>query len=463
MENYTKHPFEELTDAQLNDVLGQTGIPFTNDSQKRISDLFNEKKHGETRKRRARGKIIIPLIAILTLALVGFTQFDIISQLFIDAFGNREVGQYAESIDGISESQGIRMEILSGLHDGNSTYLFVSLTDETRTYNFEDMMFPTEQWSLSGFGGLHGVSCRMVRYESNTNTAYLLVQGLDGVPGKSATFKLKGFSSNLFSYDFEVPEINLSTLLSEHQATFNEVDHIYGFGIGVNDPDVAIEVALEKGELAQSISNFDRAIISNIGYRDGLLHIQLDATYDIYGERITPFLVHAATGEVVQNAYSMNYDGTIDYEEYVFKISDIDDLSNYILRLEGWYYAESIDGNWEVSFVTPQQMESITIPMEQSIGVGDTEVYIETLVLTPMSIHLSADMPAGASIEAVALYKDGTETSIFVLDDNTWLPFGRNTDPDNLSNQNITFTMPIDDFDNLRAIAINGQIIELVS
>lgn len=460
MDAYSKHPLEDLTDAQLDEILASAEMPFTAQNLERITTRFEEEKQLVPTKKRTPVRWLIPLIALLALALVGFTKYDVIAQLIMDAFGTRDVGQYAQPLNGDSIDQGIQMELLSGLHDGDSTYLFVSLTNTDGSHNLDGIIIDSQSWDLSGYGDLYGANCRMIRYEPSTNTAYLLVHGIGGTPGKSATFSLRSFGGGKVTYDFIVPEVSLSGILAHHEATFLDFGYYGQGGLGIGDAAVPMEVILAKDELDVALPGTDRATLTNIAYRNGALHIQLKHSSNTPNERITPTLVEANTGVVVEASYSTNYDGTVGYTEHVFAIPDVTDLENYSLRLEGWYFADSIEGNWTMQLVVPQQMERITLDLEQSIPTVDGEIYVNSLSLSPLYIHVDASLPKGESLDITVHYADGTSMQMEVMDD-YWLPYGAIEDPNNHERNTITFVHPITDFENIQAIEINGLHIDI--
>lgn len=451
MDIYAKHPYEDLTDLQLDSLLNEVGIPFAVENAQGIQRRLAKKKSNYPVRRTIMKKWLIPLVAVMALMLVGFAKRDVVAQLFMDVFGNRDIGQYAEPLSGSSTDGGIRMELLSGVHDSNSTYLFVSLTDETGTHNLENLSIMPEEWTLSGYGGLYGANCRMVQYDEQTRSAILLVHGVGGGAGKSATFNLTSFGGGETVFDFTVPDIDLAQLVTDAHAVFVPFDGRHA-GMGISDPDVKVEAALEKGELGVVIPDFDRTQLSNIGYRDGFLHIQFDSMYDSSNERITPYLLNPDTGDAIHSAYSTNYDATLDYQESAFRIEDKQTLEDYVLCLEGWYYADTISGNWEVRFVIPQQMQDAVEVLDEPVSVDG--FVIDSIKLSPMNITLSGTIPPELSVGVVVEYKDGTTKTMTYLRDNAWLPFGGNT-PDDTASTNVTFMHPIIDFEDVVAITIN--------
>lgn len=308
----------------------------------------------------------------------------------------------------------------------------------------------------------------MMRYDPATGTATLAIHAIGGRPGKDAVFTLSSFFTDELKFDFTADTLDLDKLLSENDGTFVHRDKSGGTGGGMSQKFMAdghdiqdITEVLEQDMIHLNIPGYDKGYLSNIGYKDGYLHIQMNPDNAAGNEALMLHLVHKRTGDEIPIYYSINYGkyavGELfysnDYDESVFEISR-DELKDYSLHLHGWYYNNVFEGNWQVGFQVPERMETIVVPVNAAISVNGKECTIGTIEVSPLSVAIRfSGGPIGSEkVDVMLVYQDGTKTPLVQ---------GLSMHFQNDTADTLQLNGPIMNFEQLTALEINSTIIEL--
>ena len=154
----------------------------------------------------------------------------------------------------------------------------------------------------------------------------------------------------------------------------------------------------------------DWSYISNIGFVDGRLHVQVkddqlrmpDYPWLVRG-RLSPLLIGSDgthyihfendENEVVRE-YTLQGRGKKDdemYREYVFtNITDIEQLKDMTLAIAGPEHTELIDAEWPLKFKLSSENEPLTIPIKMAMPVApDKELFADSIVVTPLSVNIT--------------------------------------------------------------------------
>ena len=467
---YTKHPLESLKPEELEKVAAYEH-QFTDENVKNISMRFQEKINTPKSNKRPVKKLTVLLAsaAVVVLALSGFANFDRIQQLFNEYFGSDiNISQYAQVIDKSCTDQGIRLDVLTALHDGDNTYLFVDLKDETGNRLSDDMFI--DNWYMRGGRDIGGGNCRLMHYNPDTGVATLAVHAIGGIPGKEAVFSLNSFFTGEVEVELTDETIQLSELLAEHEGQFVKQDFSQGRAGGYSQEFInagidfdEITDGLEVNAIHVTIPGYDRGYISNIGYRDGYLHVQMNPDNEKGNEMAYLSLVNRQTGEelstfyTIQSGLNTGDDGDIisgDCEESVFKI-DRADLDNYSLHLNALYFNNVITGDWEVSFEVPAPMTTVPVSADKTIVLGNKKCTVKELTVSPLSVAMvfevgimaSGDVMRDGDITVTLIYQDGS--SVLLVNG---ISMYMEDDDDN----SLVVNGPIMNFENLAALEING-------
>ena len=459
---YIKHPLENLSQAEL-EMVAAYDHPFSAENAENILVCFQDKVRESKPKKRISKRLAIALIAVVVVAFSGFANFDRIQLLWDNYFGaGANVGQYAKIIDKSVTDQGIRMDVVTALNDSDSTYLFIDLTDETGSRLSDDLFL--DEWSLFANTDAWEGTYSIEKHDGSGKTATLVINGFGVNPGKKTSFSVNSFFTDKVEMDFTDDTINLEQIHLENKGQFVEYDSsVSGGGLGISQEASSVNLelddihsVLENGDLQVAIPGYDKGFISNIGYKDGFLHIQLNPDNERGNETIYLSLVNKDTEEEMQPYYSINYGefkmkdsvySAGDYEEFVFKI-DRGELEDYALHVFGFYYSNVVTGSWEVSFEIPKRMTTVEITSNETITIGEKECTIRKLEISPLSILLTLNSSVrGGTVSTALIYNDGSRVS---LDSHAQRLLGSDRD------MYLKIVGPIMDFENLAAVEING-------
>ncbi|MCL1847279.1 MAG: DUF4179 domain-containing protein [Coriobacteriia bacterium] len=414
-----------------------------------------------------RRLLMVAAIAAVFVLLVGFTSANRIYELYYQYFGEgANIAKYVSEIGQSASDQGFKMEVLSAVNDGENTYLFVEVTDETGDRLSDDATI--NRWSMTGSRPLGGGGSTLVGYDPATKTATFMIHSISAKPGDSVLFTLSSFMSGVVEYRIAANDINIPQLLAENEGDFVKRNTLEGTSGGFstkfyedgNDLDKVKEI-LELDAFALAIPGCDKAWISNIAYRDGKLHVQLGRDSDRGNAATWLALVNKRTGEELQSYYSIgagqrNEDGLADHEEYVFEIAR-EALGEYCFLFEGFYYTQVIDGVWEVGFEVPERMDTIIKKVGATVNVSGTPVKLESVELSSLGItvRMQGAVKVGAELDIDVVYEDGsvysiTEEGMSVI----FQDAGANT-------HTFTIVRPLPGLERVDHLIINGTRIDL--
>ncbi|MGG5331450.1 hypothetical protein [Enterococcus sp. AZ163] len=411
-----KHPFEYLTDDQLDDFLDYSEVPFTGNNTENIKKQFHNKKSLKPRKRSSSKRIAVFAIAAASIMfLTAFTFRDELRLIYQKHFGSEIEVLLANSdrLEQEVEDQGLRLKAISSFKDGNTTYFISQLTDLTGNRLADDTQL--ESWQM-----LNGGNSRVVDYDQTTKTATLLTQAVEWDEGIKPGYFLESFTSHRedFQETYSVPwqEIPQSDNWQKRAAT-------EGFG-GGDDPKAMERLSLDFDELAktylipaESLVELGKyAAVSAVGFKDGLLHLQTKEINTV-GSATFISLKNRTNGKVLSEIASFSVDagthnnetGRSDYSEHLFEI-DKKDLVDYDLQVEGFESQTHQKGNWAIQLEEPKQLPAKELA-DQAVTINGQQIRLQNIRLSPISLsfnHVGALNDAAVEI----MLKDGTTKEI---------------------------------------------------
>lgn len=390
---------------------------------------------------------------------------------------------------------GIRMEVLSTVtvrtnlrsnehftEDGywvelDNSYTFFTLQDTTGDRISQDMELNltsnNDMWPYAG----------LVDFNEDTKTATFVAyhnagdsQENDNVD-KQLSLILEGIIKDRVEVEEVLEDISISDLLNSHNPTFIDQE--------------GTEI-LAKDELNIPIQGWDSAYISNIALKGNMLHIQTNAHRDYSTTNWDWYYIHhlvnTNTGDEIwfaDNYWIDNYDedwNLIDnreYQEMIFYIDDINDLSSYYLKLSGGYYDTFIDTNIEIDFDSPIIKENIVVEKEAKILVDNKEVSISNIMISPLEISFSIDEEMygddlvsfmNDNLSMTLIFEDGTRQENVQKSrygsHNVWgMSWFTDENEDGSDTIHSNIEMILSNFvintEDLAAISINGVVIEV--
>lgn len=245
------------------------------------------------------------------------------------------------------EDQGIRMEVISAAIYENEAVIYLSLQDLTdnridETPDLFDSYRINRPFDSEA-------SCRFVSFDEETRTAAFLIHisqwNNEKIEGDKITFSFTEFLSQKDTFDEKLSGLDLSKAAIAEET--QKPESIRGGGIGFLDEETDCLVPAAGGIL----SPVDGVTITNIGFIDNKLHIQ------IYFEDILSYDNHGyidlrdESGNKAEY-YSISFwddEKVGSYDEIVYDISP-EDIVNY--QAYGYFVIckNRTKGNWQVTF-----------------------------------------------------------------------------------------------------------------
>ncbi|MGM0212813.1 hypothetical protein [Enterococcus sp. AZ109] len=413
-----KHPFEHLTDQQLDEFLNYSEIPYTEHNAQNIKEKFADKKLVKPRKRRFnRGIAAVSIAAASILLLTAFTFRDELTLIYQKHFGTPTEMLLANSdrLDQGVEDQGLRLKAVGSFKDGNTTYFVAQLTDLTSDRLSEDTQISS--WQM-----LNGGNSRVVDYDETSKTATIITQAVDFGDKIKPGYLLESFTSKKQDFQ-ETYTVNWNKIPQTEAWQKRPVNEGLGGGY---DPKAMKRLNLKFDELANTylepaanpIELGKYAAISALGFKDGLLHLQTKELNTIDSATFIS-LKNRQTGQVVSEIASYSVDagthdnktGRSDYYEHIFDVPE-NELNNYDVFAEGFESQVYQKGQWAIQLQEPQELPTENLP-DQSIQLNDRKVQLKNVCLSPISLsfdhigHLN-----DCKIELV--FKDGITKELLV-------------------------------------------------
>lgn len=470
-------PLEHLTDEQLDDFLNYTE-PFTEENFKNILQRFTEERDNTievtTNKTKSRNKKFWFFLAAAAsfFFLAAFTQMSQLKTIYYQLFGSHAEKILANS-DQLSDSvtdQGLQLKALASFRDTNSTYFLAELTDLTEDRLSADTTI--DSWQMNGGG-----NARVIDYNTETKTATIAVYAIDNFDGSENDygFILNAFSSGKIEKN-EAVVFDLSHYLNSDatwttdagSATFGgghipELEKKYGMTL----EELGADILLPE-EKSAVISEDQQVSLSNIDYKDDLLHLQVKLPNT--PETVYTFisLVNKQTGEEVQPIASFGVDygthnnetGRDDYEQNVFDLSK-SELSEYDLKIESMSYQTYQTGEWAIKLAEPQKLPTISLA-DTEIKIANEKVNLQDISLTALSLAFTIDHQETdedmeeTPLEILVRLKDGQE--IPYTDEETF-----NVSANHLEKEELQIYGKYLTLEDVESLIINGTEIKLAA
>ena len=430
-----EHPLEDLTDYQLDGIMAYD-TPMTDANIRNMYDRFQTER--KNRKPGNRRKTLVAiLIAVVAIALVGFTNADRVQQLFRSLFGGpvQLVQTDYNSIGERAAEQGFRMEVLSAVRDGENLYLLVDLTDIEQDRLSDDLYATGGVFGISknlgeNVASMSGIKIELLEYDKSRGTATLGVHATGAFESEEVVFSLSSFSTGEVVVDKDAPEIDLYSIVKNTTPDFQPFDMSELGGVSLSSSGIFqqledIGIMLTPDVINVTLPEVENDYISNIGYRDGLVHMQISSNHfgrGGYGLLIA--LRNRETGEDMTPLYTLRYG--IDYAdqpdfqgkyanihtELVYALDSLEAIKDYVLHIEGKYYQNVYSGQWQVRFSAPLEATSVGIPVSQPLSIGGKDIAIKRLTVTPLSVTVVLSESTQGDFDVVLIYENGERVSL---------------------------------------------------
>jgi hypothetical protein len=399
-------------------------------SEKSLNNIKSKVERKTSKRTRVHKRILITVAAVAlfgTGIAAAAANSDTVYRLL---FGEHAayMRDHSRTIDIAAEADGIEVRMLSAFKYAGSFTMVVSIRDKEGDRIDESTAFD----SIADFGGagkerFNHLSDRQDSFNEETGE-FIRVETIALPPGFDAS-------------DISYTVANLRSRRAPRSGPESQID-LYGF-VSNHTPSILPEIpagsetqgrpkSLAPEETHIAFSDVDWSYISNMGFVDGVLHIQVkddsfiinDATRGKRGWLFPIYLVDSdGTKYGFENPKTYHFPikqywepEKQTYTEFVFgDITDIAQLAGMTLAKEGYEYTETFNAVWSldeyaetliegsyfdagltVKFKAPGEEESLTVPVNREIpAVPGIEVYAESIVVTPLYAdvtYLAADL-----------------------------------------------------------------------
>jgi len=453
-----KDNFSHQTNDKEIEMMSKYVPEYTSYHARNIKNKFEQKAKIKQRKLPFKKLVLVGLAAsmVFTATLVYAGVIDI-SNIYTAVFGENaqlvepyiqplDSGDSRKTVSTQCEYDGIVIKLISAINDENSLRIFATVTDTKGDRLGENMNFTS--WGLSqGYGG----NVSVVDYNPDTQTATLMITSLGNDHKGSAILSVNGFSTGLEVVE-DLPEdhLNIARLLKEHTPILISHDEVWQPGGGFNSNPYSESRLLQADEMDIKLHNRDMFSLSNIGFVDGLLHIQMKAALRNHtltdGSYINVNLVNSEKEIIYEPTVAINFltDGKYAYQKYALEphdehteliykgVTTPEQLNNLSLTIDYMKSPNIIEGNWEFSFMIPERVTTEFL-INKDIPINGLDLKIDSISLSPIgiTIHLPQIISDNYSHSDIVYveYKDGTiielaESSIHTYEDESTLIFG---------------------------------------
>ncbi len=352
--------------------------------------------------------------------------------------------------------QGVTIKHRAAFHDGEATYIFFDVIDTGAgifSQGSNGLDFSLDQYDFLEKAGYNDSRLHeLISYEEETRTATICVEYIGPLQIEELSFHIYSMTGNqkMINKDFE--KVDLYEMLKDKPGEYEpENEYIGGStSFGVIDEQTGESRTIEMPEFDEgngtttyrlkkdvlSIPVEDEegnhvADITNIGWKNGWLHIQLNPENRFKWE--TNFnLENNRTEDLVYSPFHLSFgtgpdgEALTDYYEYVFYVGAMteENLDCSIVFKNSAYRAVTLKGDWEIKLSIPDSLLK-RLEADKRVPVDDQQLLIRRAVISPVNITLFAsgkDVPEdlagwfwGISVDDLKLkilYQDGKTAAI---------------------------------------------------
>ncbi len=361
-----------------------------------------------------------------------------------------QTAQLLQPIELLSESNGIKMEVVAAMNDDETAIVYLTLQDLSGG-NRVDKTVDLYNYSIRD---ANMFTHELVDYNENTKTATIrmVANGGKELNGKKITVRVDSFLSGKESFENVDTGLVLSDIVSKTAKTvplnMNKIPGGGGDLFGALKEKGTIDI-LKTDEASINLPGIDFVQISNIGYVDGRFHVQtkwnesIDDHGFLYivsstGDRINPTNIYFGVDENGNTKYGSNY------IEYIFEVgpTEISDYSLYGYFVKSHRYVE---GEWQTTF----KIESVDKAKKVAGDVDLGHIKIDKITITPIGVNITHNTKISDELNINITMNDGTALSYNHA-------VVRRTN--GKTNMKYMLCRPIK-VDNIKEVRINGRVV----
>ena len=250
------------------------------------------------------------------------------------------------------EDQGIKMEVLSAAVYENEAAIYISLQDLTDQNRIDETTDLFDSYHINrAFDS--SASCNRVSFDEETGIATFLINisqwNDQEIGGDKITFYFTEFLSNKSKFEGELTELDLNSVAEANET--QKPESFRGGGGKEFDYESRFDLKYLVPVDGGILSPVDGVTVTNIGFVDGKLHVQL------YFEDILSYDNHGyiemcdKNGNQAESYHFSFWDAKKvgSYEEIIYDISP-EDIENY--KAFGYFVTckNLTEGYWQVTF-----------------------------------------------------------------------------------------------------------------
>lgn len=336
-----------------------------------------------TRPLFAVGIILCLLLLIIPVTVLGIPGFQRLIELL-----SPNIVNYLQPVMLSSEDEGIKLEVLAAVSDDDNVVVFLTLQDLTsdRLDNTTDL----ESYYIDKVAGNHS---QLLTYDEESRTATFQLTGSGGVAlsGKKIGLNLMTILSKKSKNERLKLNLPLDEILDDRTAETITLDSSQtGEGGGTLYHEITgagTFKALKPDAMNLEIPDLDYAVVSNIGFVDGRLRMQLKwANGNAKGHLFSESKADDSQREDYATYFTFKDDKGQSYSEFVFDLPEEDIKENLdSIVLYGRFVNPEVvlNGNWAVTFEIN--------PMEQKQAECDIDlgfVRLNSVTVSPLGVSV---------------------------------------------------------------------------
>lgn len=335
-----------------------------------------------------------------------------------------EALQQLQPINQVSEDQGIRMEVLAGIDDGNAAAVFISLQDTTG----QGRIGPTSQLYTAEISGRGFTSGEVVHYDADTQTVILRLTANGQMDLTDKKITVTTYSVLSGEHMLEPTDVGYSVqqLRKLCKDTKTQLpDEVESFTVSGPNQEETID-RVESNQLKTLVPwekpvKFEQAPWGNLaaaGVVDGEVHLLIAADKELGAENRLSFDLVDQQGQLV-DCTKLDLEVGEPYRqgsyvrgnsliEYVLIPPEGVELDSLHLAVSGVFYDSLLRGNWSTTFKLEKASKRLEYLKKKDMGGWKAEkVYVSPIAVTVEGTEFDSSIGYDTYVEV--WMKDGTQ------------------------------------------------------
>ncbi|GAA0182845.1 hypothetical protein SH2C18_51420 [Clostridium sediminicola] len=371
-------------DKNIKEIIDSRLLEITINEELENKILNISSKTKKVRKRSLTIAAAVCLCIILSVPIMAATlpAFNKLLNLV-----SSKTAQNLQPIEMICENNGIKMEVVAAMNDDETAIVYLTMQDLVG-----DRIDETVDLYNYSIKGANTFTHELINYDEATKTATIrmMANGGNKLNGKKVTFRVDSFLSGKEYFENVDTGIILEDIASKTPETIlRNIENISGGGVLFDELRKKDTINILKPDnINISLPNIDFMKISNIGYVNGRLHVQIKWKDSIDNHGFL-YLTNATSQNINPSSvsFAINEDSTTKYgnkfEEYIFEI-DSSQVSNYSLKAYLVNNNNYTEGKWQTTF----KIKSVDKTNKLEGKVNLDNVNIDTISITPIGINI---------------------------------------------------------------------------